>query len=178
MARRKGMGRSKVVLKRIENKNSRQTTFSKRRTGLFKKANELCERCGAQAAVITFSMAGNLYASGHPNVDAVIDQYLARTSSDEVEEKYAEALAKLEAEKKRDKILDRAVEKIGGGSLLDAPIEAFEIQELEEIIAIIEEMMNNVVVRDNDKRENPSEPDDPCDVLSLDLSLALNTLHY
>ncbi|KAL6867595.1 hypothetical protein ACP4OV_015619 [Aristida adscensionis] len=49
------MGRGKVELKRIENKNSRQVTFAKRRSGLLKKAYELLVLCDAEVALIIFS---------------------------------------------------------------------------------------------------------------------------
>ncbi|KAH8512915.1 hypothetical protein H0E87_006280, partial [Populus deltoides] len=55
------MGRKKVELKRIENKSSRQVTFSKRRNGLFKKARELSVLCDVQAAILVFSSCGKLY---------------------------------------------------------------------------------------------------------------------
>ncbi|MCH92799.1 floral homeotic protein APETALA 1-like, partial [Trifolium medium] len=55
------MGRSKVQLKRIENKINRQVTFSKRRTGLLKKANEISVLCDAEVALIIFSHNGKLF---------------------------------------------------------------------------------------------------------------------
>ncbi|KNA08331.1 hypothetical protein SOVF_163550 isoform B [Spinacia oleracea] len=55
------MGRGKVELKRIENNISRQVTFSKRRTGLLKKAKELSILCDAEIALIVFSSRGKLY---------------------------------------------------------------------------------------------------------------------
>jgi len=58
---RKKMGRGKIEIKRIENLNSRQVTFSKRRNGLLKKARELSVLCDAEVAVIVFSSTGKLY---------------------------------------------------------------------------------------------------------------------
>lgn len=55
------MGRKKVQLKRIENKSSRQVTFSKRRSGLIKKARELSVLCDVDVALIIFSSRGKLY---------------------------------------------------------------------------------------------------------------------
>lgn len=55
------MGRGKIEIKRIENANSRQVTFSKRRTGLLKKAQELAILCDAEVAVIIFSNTGKLF---------------------------------------------------------------------------------------------------------------------
>ncbi|GFP84268.1 agamous-like mads-box protein agl15 [Phtheirospermum japonicum] len=55
------MGRGKIEIKKIENANSRQVTFSKRRMGLFKKAKELAILCDADVAVIIFSNTGKLF---------------------------------------------------------------------------------------------------------------------
>ena len=55
------MRRGKVQLKRIENKINRQVTFSKRRSGLLKKAHEISVLCDAEVALIIFSTKGKLY---------------------------------------------------------------------------------------------------------------------
>ncbi|KAJ8452236.1 hypothetical protein Cgig2_006041 [Carnegiea gigantea] len=55
------MGRGRVQLKRIENKINRQVTFSKRRTGLLKKAHEISVLCDADVALIVFSTKGKLF---------------------------------------------------------------------------------------------------------------------
>ncbi|MFS7956182.1 putative transcription factor MADS-type1 family [Helianthus anomalus] len=55
------MGRGRVQLKRIENKISRQVTFSKRRTGFLKKAHEISVLCDAEVALIVFSSKGKLF---------------------------------------------------------------------------------------------------------------------
>ncbi|TYK04050.1 MADS-box transcription factor 23-like [Cucumis melo var. makuwa] len=55
------MGRGRVEIKKIENINSRQVTFSKRRNGLMKKAKELSVLCDAEVAIVVFSSTGRLY---------------------------------------------------------------------------------------------------------------------
>lgn len=55
------MGRGKIEIKRIENTTTRQVTFSKRRTGLLKKTNELSVLCDAQIGLIIFSSTGKLF---------------------------------------------------------------------------------------------------------------------
>nr|WHS04460.1 FL1 [Chrysanthemum x morifolium] len=54
------MGRGRVTLKRIENKINRQVTFSKRRTGLLKKAHEISVLCDADVGLVVFSAKGKL----------------------------------------------------------------------------------------------------------------------
>lgn len=55
------MGRGKITIQRIDNSTARQVTFSKRRSGLLKKARELSVLCDAEVGVIIFSSTGRLY---------------------------------------------------------------------------------------------------------------------
>ncbi|KAK9287157.1 hypothetical protein L1049_015568 [Liquidambar formosana] len=55
------MGRGKIVIQRIDNSTNRQVTFSKRRTGLLKKAKELSILCDAEVGMIIFSSTNKLY---------------------------------------------------------------------------------------------------------------------
>nr|GEX30790.1 K-box region and MADS-box transcription factor family protein [Tanacetum cinerariifolium] len=64
------MGRKKVEMKRIEDKHSRQVTFSKRRTGLFKKARHLSDLCDVDVAVIVFSSHGKLHEACSGTADS------------------------------------------------------------------------------------------------------------
>ncbi|KAL5700324.1 Floral homeotic protein [Ranunculus cassubicifolius] len=54
------MGRGKIEIKKIENDTNRQVTYSKRRTGIVKKARELTVLCDAQVSLIMFSNTGKL----------------------------------------------------------------------------------------------------------------------
>ncbi|XP_051121059.1 truncated transcription factor CAULIFLOWER A-like [Andrographis paniculata] len=72
------MGRSgrQVELKVIENKISRQVTFSKRRSGLQKKAREISVLCDAHVAFIAFSTTGKLFHySSHISMEKIIERY-------------------------------------------------------------------------------------------------------
>ncbi|GAA0168902.1 hypothetical protein LIER_40671 [Lithospermum erythrorhizon] len=68
------MGRGKILIRRIDNTTSRQVTFSKRRSGLLKKAKELSILCDAQLGLIIFSTTGRLYdfASTRSDLSATI----------------------------------------------------------------------------------------------------------
>ncbi|CAH8359325.1 unnamed protein product [Eruca vesicaria subsp. sativa] len=70
-------GRQKIEIKQINDESRRQVTFSKRRSGLFKKAAELSVLSGAQIGIITFSRRGRIYTFG--NVDTLIENYLRNT---------------------------------------------------------------------------------------------------
>lgn len=70
------MGRRKIEIAIVKDPNTRQVTFSKRRTGLFKKANELSILCGAEVAIVVFSPGNRPYSFGHPSVDVVAAKFL------------------------------------------------------------------------------------------------------
>ncbi|EXC14620.1 MADS-box protein JOINTLESS [Morus notabilis] len=55
------MAREKIQIKKIDNATARQVTFSKRRRGLFKKAEELSVLCDADVGLIIFSSTGKLF---------------------------------------------------------------------------------------------------------------------
>lgn len=65
-----------MTLKRIENKINRQVTFSKRRSGLLKKAHEISVLCDADVALIIFSTKGKLceFASD-ASMERILERY-------------------------------------------------------------------------------------------------------
>nr|QIZ31304.1 developmental protein SEPALLATA 1-3 [Larix kaempferi] len=69
------MGRGRVQLKRIENKINRQVTFSKRRSGLLKKAYELSLLCDAEVALIIFSTRGKLSEFASAGMNKTLERY-------------------------------------------------------------------------------------------------------
>ncbi|KAH9679384.1 Agamous-like MADS-box protein AGL18 [Citrus sinensis] len=69
------MGRGKIEIKKIENLNSRQVTFSKRRNGLLKKAKELSVLCDADVGVIVFSSTGKLYEFSSSSMEHILSRY-------------------------------------------------------------------------------------------------------
>ncbi|XP_002530792.2 agamous-like MADS-box protein AGL62 [Ricinus communis] len=74
-----GNGRRKIEIKKIQdNKTGLIVTFSKRRTGLFKKAMEFCnlDGGGAEVVLITFSPSGRPFSFGKPSPDSVVLRYL------------------------------------------------------------------------------------------------------
>ncbi|KAK7405383.1 hypothetical protein VNO78_06640 [Psophocarpus tetragonolobus] len=79
------MGRRKIEIARLNNTNTRQVTFSKRRTGLFKKANELSILCGAKIAIVVFSPGNKPYSFGHPSVDVIAAEFLQEHKSNQVQ---------------------------------------------------------------------------------------------
>ncbi|KAH7655467.1 MADS box transcription factor domain-containing protein [Dioscorea alata] len=81
------MAREKIQIRKIDNATARQVTFSKRRRGLFKKAEELSILCDAEVALIVFSATGKLFEFCSSSMNDVIEKHRIRsnegTSSDQ-----------------------------------------------------------------------------------------------
>lgn len=72
-----------MELKRIEDKSSRQVTFSKRRNGLIKKARELSVLCDVDVALLVFSSRGKLYQFSSGNgLTSILQRYRRRYEDD------------------------------------------------------------------------------------------------
>ncbi|CAL1413566.1 unnamed protein product [Linum trigynum] len=78
------MGRKKVEIKRISDKSSRQVTFSKRRSGLIKKAREISVLCDVQVALLVFSARGRLYdfSAGAGSLTEILKRYRSHTEAE------------------------------------------------------------------------------------------------
>ncbi|GLJ26922.1 hypothetical protein SUGI_0526930 [Cryptomeria japonica] len=73
------MGRGKIEIKKIEKPSNRHVTFSKRRLGLAKKAQELSILCSADVGLVIFSDNGKLFT--HPESSCQLDRILERYHS-------------------------------------------------------------------------------------------------
>ncbi|KAL5755178.1 hypothetical protein ACOSP7_023398 [Xanthoceras sorbifolium] len=115
---------------------ARKMYFSKRRSGLFKKASELCILCAVEAAIFIF---------GNPCVDTTVnklrpgmpDSCLSqRTQADHeatmdaLNKEYAAALEKLKAEEKRGEELEQINKAFQGPRWLVSPVEELSLDDL------------------------------------------------
>ncbi|XP_022897687.1 agamous-like MADS-box protein AGL15 [Olea europaea var. sylvestris] len=100
------MGRGKIEIKKIENSNSRQVTFSKRRQGLLKKAYELSVLCEADVAVIIFSSTGKLFEYSSSNMQTILSRYSKSMDSSQV------STPEIKSEKQESKEVDVLKEEI------------------------------------------------------------------
>ncbi|CAI9770282.1 unnamed protein product [Fraxinus pennsylvanica] len=69
------MVRQKIQIKKIDNLTARQVTFSKRRRGVFKKAQELSTLCDAEIALIVFSATGKLFHYSSSSMMQLIERH-------------------------------------------------------------------------------------------------------
>ncbi|KAG8076872.1 hypothetical protein GUJ93_ZPchr0006g45212 [Zizania palustris] len=75
------MARERRAIRRIESAAARQVTFSKRRRGLFKKAEELAVLCDADVALIVFSSTGKLSQFASSSMNEIIDKYTTHSKN-------------------------------------------------------------------------------------------------
>ncbi|KAL2342058.1 hypothetical protein Fmac_009998 [Flemingia macrophylla] len=68
------MARKKIPIKKIDNISARQVTFSKRRKGLFKKAQELSTLCDAEIALTVFSSTSKLFEYASSSMEHIIER--------------------------------------------------------------------------------------------------------
>ncbi|XP_039064461.1 MADS-box protein AGL42-like [Hibiscus syriacus] len=144
------MVRGKIQMKRIENATSRQVTFSKRRSGLLKKAYELYVLCDAEVAVIIFSHRGGLYEfSSSDNMQKTIERYRKCTREAQTDicntERYIQQL-RLEAETMAKKIEFLEVHR---RKLLGQSLGSCSIEELREVESQLERSLKNIRARKN-----------------------------
>nr|QBN12700.1 SVP7 [Osmanthus fragrans] len=69
------MVRQKIQIKKIDDLTARQVTFSKRRRGVFKKAQELSTLCDAEIALIVFSATGKLFQYSSSSMMQLIERH-------------------------------------------------------------------------------------------------------
>ncbi|XP_020263646.1 MADS-box transcription factor 16-like isoform X2 [Asparagus officinalis] len=91
------MGRGRIEIKKIENPTNRQVTYSKRRVGIMKKANELTVLCDAEVSVVMFSNTGKFaeYCSPSTNTKSIMDRYQQVTGIDLWKDQYESTLRSL-----------------------------------------------------------------------------------
>ncbi|XP_047316795.1 agamous-like MADS-box protein AGL65 [Impatiens glandulifera] len=101
------MGRVKLKIKRLENTANRQVTYSKRRNGILKKAQELSILCDIEIILLMFSPTGKptLFRGERSNIEEVIGKFAQLTPQERAKRK----LESLEALKKTFKKMDHDV---------------------------------------------------------------------
>ena len=156
----KGVGRRKIVIKKIDEDRARQICFSKRRAGLFKKASELSVLCGVDIAAVAFSPAGKVFSFGSPSVDAVVDRFLfggivpfpvgAPAPPEIIRELDAECRElsnQLEAEKTRREELEKGLNKAREERRywrVAEDLDAFGTQELDKLRTSIKQLKSSL----------------------------------
>lgn len=120
------MGRGKIEIKRIENATNRQVTYSKRRNGIMKKAQELTVLCDAKVSLIMFSNTGKFHEYTTPNITTkkIYDQYQKTLGIDLWSTHYERMRGHLKKLKEINNKLRREIgQRVGGEDLNDLSIQ-------------------------------------------------------
>ncbi|XP_024966549.1 agamous-like MADS-box protein AGL62 [Cynara cardunculus var. scolymus] len=153
-------GRQKIEMKKIPDERNLAVTFSKRYSGIFKKASELCTLCGVDIAILIFSPTKKAFSFGHPCVETIIDRYLAQhpppsssisqflefhrnANTQELTGQLANILRQLEAEKKTGEELDKMKKINQDRCWWEAPIDTLGVEQLEQLKMAMLELKKN-----------------------------------
>ncbi|XP_010549480.1 PREDICTED: agamous-like MADS-box protein AGL61 isoform X1 [Tarenaya hassleriana] len=122
-------GKQKIDMKKVENEEDRMITFSKRRSGIFKKINELVTSCDAEVGFLVFSQVGTPFTFSHPSMEVVANRFTnpkrqtprdnaqivgeayRKQRIEELSETYEKLAEEVEEEKEKQKALEDLVEE-------------------------------------------------------------------
>ncbi|XP_030476888.1 agamous-like MADS-box protein AGL62 [Syzygium oleosum] len=161
MAGRRTRGRQKIEMTQIENEDDKLITFSKRRSGIYKKASELVTLCGSDVGVVIFSPTGKPYSFAHPSIESTANRFLdqnpphndrtdtlvesyRRLRTNELNQQHDELVKQVEAEKARGKVLKRVTEGQNGEGWWEAPVEDHNVEDLNQMKAQMKELRRNL----------------------------------
>ncbi|CAK8578167.1 unnamed protein product [Lathyrus sativus] len=138
------MGRKKIEMKLLKNKEARNVTFSKRRHGLFKKASDLSILCGARVGLLGFSPGGNPFTFGSPSFQAVIDEYLHEGGGEPLENGEIDNLnLELRGLKKEIQVEEKKLEDIEKDKVHIVPTN-LSLKELQKVKTSLKELQDEI----------------------------------
>ncbi|KAK4730882.1 hypothetical protein R3W88_023870 [Solanum pinnatisectum] len=77
MTEKKTLGRRKISIAKIENKDDLYSSFSKRRKTLYKKASNIIGKYDIDVGIITLSPSDNPFSFFHPTIVDVVDRFFS-----------------------------------------------------------------------------------------------------
>ncbi|GLT50632.1 hypothetical protein SLA2020_241050 [Shorea laevis] len=161
-------GRQKIEMKMIEKEEDRLITFSKRRSGIYKKASELITLCGAEIGFVVFSPAGKPFSFGHPSVESVVNRFLEQNPPpndnthplveahrkmriSQLEQQYNQLIEQLEAEVERGKVIAKLNSGIKSKGWWEVPMDKLNLEELKQFGNNVDALRNRVCGKLNEK---------------------------
>lgn len=141
------MGRRKIKIAMVKDSGVRQVTFSKRRTGLFKKANELAILCGTAIVIVVFSPGNKPYSFGHPSVDAIASKFLQQepnlnyvletppsSNIEDLKQQLEEVMAEIDEADKEAKAYDETLKEYKAANLTQLKESKDSLIELKDMV--------------------------------------------
>ena len=120
MEKKQAKSHKKVEMRKMNNEEDRLVSFSKRRSGIYRKASELSTLCGAEVGILAFSPNGKPFSFGHPCIKSITNKLLSenhtpcdgtqnllepyrRVRLNELHQNYKEACTQMKAAKEQEK---------------------------------------------------------------------------
>nr|BBG57456.1 MADS-box transcription factor [Habenaria radiata] len=148
------MGRGKIRIKKIENPTSRQVTYSKRRLGIMKKAEELSVLCDARVSLVIISSSGKLadYCSPSTDIKEILERYQQVTGCDIWNAQYERMQNTLNSLNEINRNLRKEIRQRKGENLEELDIKELRglEQNLEETHRIVRERKFHVIATQTD----------------------------
>ncbi|KAB2631812.1 MADS-box protein [Pyrus ussuriensis x Pyrus communis] len=143
------MVRGKTQMRRIENATSRQVTFSKRRSGLLKKAFELSVLCDAEVSLIIFSPRGKLFEFASSSMQGTIERYQKHAKGNQTSNESSSSEQNMQHLKQKATSMMKQLEllEVSKRKLLGEGLGSCTLAELQEIEHQLEKSVNNVRAR-------------------------------
>ncbi|KAK9714466.1 hypothetical protein RND81_06G096400 [Saponaria officinalis] len=173
MTRNPSIGRRRTVLKKIENKDDRLITFSKRRSGIYKKASEMTTLCDAEIGILVFSESGKPYTYGAPDFETISNRFrgannpppaatndpianimhaFKQEKSREINNVHDDLCARLDILKKEGDEISKTIETIKSQLWWEAPLEDLSQQEINQLT----QLMEQINIKANEREEELS----------------------
>ncbi|XP_065858778.1 agamous-like MADS-box protein TM6 isoform X2 [Euphorbia lathyris] len=148
------MGRGKIEMKKIDNATNMQVTFSKRRSGIFKKAEQLSVLCDAQISLIMSSSNNKFYEFVTPTTThkKIFDRYQKDSGVDLWQPQYQKMQEELRNLRDTNNKLGRAIRQRMGKDLHDMRFD--EIFELEQTMISALDHVSKEKVRAIKRKKN------------------------
>jgi len=177
MVRRVPVGRRKIEIKKIQNEDERLITFSKRRSGLYKKASEISILCATEVGILIFSPSEKPYTFGSPKFEAIVNHFRGRNyptldnmtanfieaywqaKRQEVNDDYDELYSRLLDLKKEGEKLSKAKKGIQDECWWETSVENLNANQVEQFRMAMEQFKELVAKRTEEiMARNPLPP--------------------
>nr|XP_043634972.1 agamous-like MADS-box protein AGL62 [Erigeron canadensis] len=182
---KRSKGRQKIQMKRMEKESNLLVTFSKRRSGLFKKASELSILCGVEIAIVVFSPGKKVFSFGHPSVEMIVERFFAQnpppnSSTSQLVEAHRNAnihelnrqltyvSSQVEVEKNKGEQLSNIRQVGQDNHWWEAPIESLQLEELEQLKLAMGMLKKNI---EEQKKRHMAEPANSMPIVPISSSV-------
>lgn len=144
------MAREKIQIKKIDNTTARQVTFSKRRRGIFKKAEELSVLCDADVALIIFSSTGKLFQYSNSSMNGILERHSLHSKNIGKMERPSLELQLVESEQS---ILSKEVAEKSRQlrQLRGEDLQGMNVEELQQLEKSLEAGLSRVITKKGEK---------------------------